>query len=77
MCLLPRVPGQCPGISVCNPKHTLAVVVSSLVAHQIPPAAVVCLFVCLFVRLFVWVFHTTIADELKLPPGLDDVSVYN
>lgn len=33
----------------CNPKHQLAVVVSSLVAHQIPAAVVVfCLFVWVF-----------------------------
>ena len=37
----------CKALDHCNPKHKLAVVVSSLVAHQIP-AVVVCLFVWVF-----------------------------
>ena len=61
----------CKALDHCNPKHKLAVVVSSLVAHQIPAVVVVvCLFGC-FNKLI------EVADELKLPPSLDDVSVYN
>lgn len=80
MCLLPRVPGQGPG-SFCNPKHKLAAVVSCLVDHQIP--AVVVFFLvwlvlfCLLVCLGVCSQQNEVADEPKLPPGLDNVYVYN